>query len=101
MTEEECWRSIEAYTLAGDWNGLLVCADWLQENEQEELAGTIRWANKREELPNKRRKERRSDTWHFKFPIWYDSTHQLYAMTCRLVWLLVNEYRADVLEFYT
>lgn len=48
MTEDEWWRLIEEYTLAGDWTGLLVCADALQEQGWDGKADTLRWLAKKQ-----------------------------------------------------
>lgn len=39
----EWWSSIEGYVREKDWNGVLVCADAIQELGEERLAVTLRW----------------------------------------------------------
>lgn len=98
MTPEDCWLSIEQYTLDGDWNGLLVCADALQEQGLEEVADTIRWAGRREYLPF-----RRTNAW-VEERIWgfaivtQMNIATVNGPTCHKVWLNITDWRRKMLK---
>ena len=43
MTTEEWWLLIADFTKSGDWNGVLVAADGLEENGDPDTADGLRW----------------------------------------------------------
>lgn len=51
MTTDECWKLIADCTIRGDWTGVLVAADALQEAGDEATAVAIRWAISRKWYP--------------------------------------------------
>ncbi len=51
MTEAEAWDSLAEHLKQKNYTGVLVLADWFQENEKEEVAVYLRWANKKHRLP--------------------------------------------------
>lgn len=51
MTADEWWQQIAEYTKSGDWNGVLVAADGLQELGFEEEAEGLRWLVLNREYP--------------------------------------------------
>lgn len=51
MTESEAWDSLAAHLQEKNYTGVLVIADWFQENDKEEVAVYLRWAEKRKYLP--------------------------------------------------
>jgi hypothetical protein len=103
MTTDECWKSIEAYTLAGDWNGLLVCADALQELGEEEMAQTIRWANRMKYLP---KQQFSPDHGHVLW--WWVELHYhgqgswtAHSSQCQWVWGHINTHRMEGIRHYS
>lgn len=93
MTKDECWLEIETFTLNGDWNGLLVCADALQELGEEEMAGTIRWAQRKNLLPDKCRDSAR----------WWIRTMYAseYCTSCLHAWTWLHKGRTLALRYYS
>lgn len=51
MTESEAWDSLAAHLQEKNYTGVLVLADWFQENGQEAVATYLRWAEKKKFLP--------------------------------------------------
>lgn len=51
MTESEAWDSLAEHLKQKNYTGVLVLADWFQENGKEEVAVYLRWATKRTMLP--------------------------------------------------
>ena len=51
MTEAEAWDSLAEHLKQKNYTGVLVLADWFQENGEEAVAVYLRWANKRHRLP--------------------------------------------------
>lgn len=51
MTESEAWDSLAAHLQEKNHTGVLVLADWFQENGKEEVAVYLRWAKAKGMLP--------------------------------------------------
>lgn len=51
MTADQWWQRIAEFTVAGDWNGVLVAADGLQELGFEEEAEGLRWLIRNQQYP--------------------------------------------------
>lgn len=51
MTESEAWDSLAEHLKQKNYTGVLVLADWFQENEKEEVAVYLRWAERKKHLP--------------------------------------------------
>lgn len=62
MTEAEAWDSLAEHLKQKNYTGVLVLADWFQENGKEEVAVYLRWANKRGHLLQW---DEESECWHF------------------------------------
>lgn len=51
MTESEAWDSLAEHLKQKNYTGVLVLADWFQENDKEEVAVYLRWAERKKYLP--------------------------------------------------
>lgn len=51
MSESEAWDSLAKHLKQKNYTGVLVLADWFQENGKEEVAVYLRWATKKDMLP--------------------------------------------------
>jgi hypothetical protein len=51
VTEAEAWDSLAEHLKQKNYTGVLVLADWFQENGKEVVAVYLRWANNKKYLP--------------------------------------------------
>ena len=69
MTEAECWQQIEQYALEGNWTGVGVLGDWLQEQGIAEGETVCWWAKQSE--PSEWVKQVEYGYWHIEDPAFY------------------------------
>jgi hypothetical protein len=108
MTTDDWWAEIERYTLAGDRNGLLVCADGLQEMGDPE-AESVRWVANRWKpyrvrhrsfycaVEIKYHKTGNSYVWG----LYVTDLHVRHYRTLKEAFRDVKEYREEWVRFYT
>lgn len=98
------WQLIDDYCHAKDWFAVLVCADGLQENEEEQLADTLRWMLKNNIFPKITLLQPGVRGWTVDFPVinavpWaciiYIREHTIQKVVCR-----IDSYRRGAIKFY-
>lgn len=107
MTTDEWWTHIERFCKEGDTNGLLVAADGLADEGDEDIAATIRWAVRQRCVPDYYDGGVYGDKlyqWYAAFPILYshrsmDKTGQT-AVGVAEAFHYIHHLRIKALEFF-
>lgn len=97
MNEEDWWVEIEKYLLAGDWTGVLVAADGLQDLGLEGTADTLSWMA---------RKRLKVNLFNWRegpeYSVWLVSQEHVTGKTsCKELVSAIDRERNVCLEFYT
>lgn len=91
------WTHIERFCRDGDTNGLLVAADGLADEGEEEMAATIRWAVRTDNVPSVGAGQCR---WKLPFKSHFTSGFWIYGDDMRQIWERLNKTRIGAIEFY-
>ena len=103
MTTDDWWLRIAEFTITGDWNGILVAADALEELGEADAAAGLRWAIRNDHLPTE---EPSNLCWHFRLGLDIDGVWTKHHSVTGLkgivyAWQWVVNFRRYLLEQLT